>query len=97
MKKVIRCLPLLACLFFGGCTPQFFKIIPANFAKEVCSCIFVEGQSKRYCQNYGRQIFDVSGYDVVESSNAIIAWGFGFEATAVYEGPRLGCRLSSVK
>lgn len=93
MKKLLRTSLLICTLIFGGCTPQFFKIIPANFAKEVCSCIYVEEQSKSYCQSFGRQMFDVSGYDVNESSNSITAWGFGFTATAIFEGPRLGCRL----
>ena len=81
------------CFGMQGCVPKFFKIIPNNFAKEVCSCIFVEGQSKNYCQEYGRQMFDVSGYKVLVAEKEVLAWGFSYAAKAVYDGPRYGCRL----
>jgi len=90
---IIFCFLLISSFGMQGCVPKFFKIIPNNFAKEVCSCIFVENQTKNYCQEYGRQMFDISGYQVLEAEKEVLAWGFSFAAKAVYDGPRYGCRL----
>tara|TARA_Y100000589_G_scaffold305867_1_gene320143 strand:- start:579 stop:881 length:303 start_codon:yes stop_codon:yes gene_type:complete len=93
IRLIMFFLLVVFCVGMQGCVPKFFKVIPNNFAKEVCSCIFVEGQNKNYCKEYGRQMLDVSGYKILEAEKEVLAWGFSFTAKAVYDGPQYGCRL----
>ncbi|EIK98090.1 hypothetical protein PMM47T1_02454 [Pseudomonas sp. M47T1] len=72
----------------------FPGILSAYSAKEYCSCRYVMGQSVGYCQGYVKQWLPLSSLDDDPGHARVSARGLGQNATAVWLGPRQGCRLS---
>lgn len=99
MKRIILLSSILLLLI--GCqrssTPRteasFFKVVSSSFAKEFCSCLFVEKQEADYCKSYARQIVPVSSYKIDEENKTILALALGIQSTAQFRGEKLGCRL----
>jgi len=93
MKKTLVCLLLLSLGALQGCSP-FFKVISAHFAKEFCSCLYVVGQSKEYCEEYAEEYIPTSGYEIHGDSKEIVAFGLGHRSVAQFVSTKYGCRLT---
>lgn len=74
-------------------TSSFPHIISAFYAKEFCSCYFVEGRDKEACHNFARQYVPISGFDLDEEKKEVTVTGLGITTTAEFTDKRYGCRL----
>jgi hypothetical protein len=84
---------LLALLLLSSCQPKILKVVSANFAKEYCSCLFVEKQSSTYCRDYAKQLISIDSLERTE--NLIRVRAFDFESEASFISPQMGCKLTS--
>lgn len=71
----------------------FPEIISAYTAKEYCSCRYVMDNPAEYCVSYASQYIPLSGFFDDAQSKRVTASGLGRSSTAVWIGPREGCRL----
>ena len=71
----------------------FPDIISAYTAKEYCSCRYVMDNPADYCVSYAKQYVPLSGFFDDAQSKRVTASGLGRSNTAVWIGPREGCRL----
>ena len=71
----------------------FPDIISAYTAKEYCSCRYVMDNPADYCVSYAKQYVPLSGFFDDTQSKRVTASGLGRSSTAVWIGPREGCRL----
>jgi hypothetical protein len=95
MTKVKALAFLLALTFLSSCNIPFFKVVSNSFVKEMCSCLFVVGQSEEYCKSYARQIVPVSQYTIDRQNKLVSAIGLGLQGKANFISDQLGCRLQS--
>lgn len=73
----------------------FPDIIGAYTAKEYCSCRYVTGNSADYCRAYTRQYVPIDLLHDDPGLRRVTARGLGRSHSAVWLGPREGCRLLS--
>lgn len=71
----------------------FPDIISAYTAKEYCSCRYVMDNPAEYCVSYAKQYVPLSGFFDDAQHKRVTASGLGRHSTAVWIGPREGCRL----
>ena len=71
----------------------FPGIISAYTAKEYCSCRYVMNNSADYCLGYVKQSVPVSDFHDDPEQHRVTAQGLGRSSSAVWVGPREGCRL----
>ena len=71
----------------------FPEIISAYTAKEYCSCRYVMDNPADYCVSYAKQYVPLSGFFDDAQSKRVTASGLGRSSTAVWLGPREGCKL----
>jgi len=71
----------------------FPGIISAYTAKEYCSCRYVMNNPADYCLGYVKQAVPVSGFHDDPQQHRVTAQGLGRSSSAVWIGPREGCRL----
>ena len=71
----------------------FPDIISAYTAKEYCSCRYVMDNPADYCVSYAKQYIPLSGFFDDAQSKRVTASGLGRSSTAVWLGPREGCKL----
>ncbi|OIQ18952.1 MAG: hypothetical protein BM556_06620 [Bacteriovorax sp. MedPE-SWde] len=69
------------------------KGVSSSFAKEFCSCIFVEDQSEKYCKGYASYIVEVSSYKLDTERKFVQASFLFTDSIAKYTGSRFGCQL----
>ena len=81
---------LATLLLSSSCTP-FLRALPAFYAKEYCSCIYVEQYDEKHCDHYATNFLKPT--TVKTSQNKIEASFLGLKAIAVYESEKFGCRL----
>lgn len=74
-------------------TSPFGRILSANYAKELCSCLYVSELSQDHCENYSEQYIKPAGYQIDTAAKKVKAWGFGREAEALWLSAKEGCRL----
>lgn len=90
----MKSLALLATLIMlNSCDREFFKVVSASYAKELCSCLYVEKQSPKTCEDYATQIIKVEDFHINEEKKMVVAQGMGFSTTSFYRGQHLGCSL----
>ncbi|SHN11027.1 hypothetical protein SAMN05216593_10812 [Pseudomonas asturiensis] len=70
----------------------FPTIISAYTAKEYCSCRYVVNNPEDYCRAYVKQYVPSTLIDQPELKR-VTASGLGRTSSAVWQGPREGCRL----
>lgn len=89
---------LLLCVLLGACREGYaasdLELVTAYRAKELCSCLFVTGQSEDFCLSYTSEEPDVARPRIdwetkTVSTAAFLLWG----AKARFESPRTGCIL----
>jgi hypothetical protein len=71
----------------------FPEIISAYTAKEYCSCRYVMDNPADYCVSYAKQYVPLSGFFDDAQNKRVTASGLGRSSSAVWLGPREGCRL----
>lgn len=96
MKRVLLVI-LLGLLVWGWSEREalsaFPGILSAYSAKEYCSCRYVMGFDAPYCQGYVKQYLPLSGLRDDPRTRRVEASGLGRQSTAIWLGPREGCRL----
>lgn len=88
MKNIII---LVIVLTLSGC--KFPKVVSAFYAKEVCSCLFVVGQSEDYCHEYGKQIIPIWTKEIDTKNKKVKAWGLWESTEASFISLRHGCQI----
>lgn len=71
----------------------FPGILSAYSAKEYCSCRFVMGFDEGYCRGYVKQYLPLGRLEEDSARRQVLAAGLGRRNSAVWQGPREGCRL----
>ena len=74
-------------------TSPFGRILSANYAKEMCSCLFVSELSPDHCENYSSQYIRPAGFNIDLVAKKVSAWGFGKNSEASWISKTEGCRL----
>lgn len=101
MKKrwIFFALPLIFFLSIIGYlwNSPFSRLLSANYAKELCSCLFVSKLSADHCSDYAAQYIKVSSYEIDSTGKSIQAWGWGRTSRAMWLGEKEGCRLQDVQ
>ncbi len=93
MRKAITLLIPFFLLTFSSCQRDFFKIVSSSYAKEFCSCLYIEQLDPKTCENYATQILKIDRYYHDPDKRMIVAEGFGFTSSSYYRSERLGCSL----
>ncbi len=78
--------------FLVSCRPAIMEAVATSFAKEYCSCRFVEKQVDLYCKKYAAQMISVSRYKVEDVK--VIVDALGMRSAAEFTGDKLGCVLT---
>ena len=97
MKKVICVIVLVGPAALVLVTHHFMTLasIASNYyAKEICSCVFVIGQSKQYCYK-AWQDKKAKNYSLnIDNDKKVVSTKFfGFSAQAQWTSLHEGCRL----
>jgi hypothetical protein len=87
MKIII----LIGLLLLSSC--KFPKVVSAFYAKEVCSCLFVVGQTEDYCHEYGKQIIPIWTKTIDTKNKRVKAWGLWESTEASFISLRSGCQI----
>ncbi|MEZ4385870.1 MAG: hypothetical protein R3A79_31415 [Nannocystaceae bacterium] len=97
LGAVVGCVVAAAAVFvlFNWSTLSTFPAMPSSYeAKELCSCLFVEGRAQADCEAFVRQdvvAIDSRVYDMEGKRVRVRAlWS---ESSAHYVSPRYGCVL----
>ncbi len=73
---------------------NFPGIISSFYSKEMCSCLFVSGQTEEFCNNYARQWVPIQGQPSVDrEKKSVRVTGLFQTNEAVFANPRTGCVL----
>lgn len=89
MRKIIGLITLT--LLLSSCGLR--KAVTASFAKEFCSCIFIEQLPEGQCSEFTTYIVPVSSYSLDRVKKSVQA-SFLFEKSlAQFEDIKFGCRL----
>jgi hypothetical protein len=83
----------LVCLqsIWGGSFSSAMKGASGYYAKEYCSCIFIEKQGNAFCKEQIKEF--ISASDIQTRGNKVIAKILWFSASAVFRDQRVGCVL----
>lgn len=88
----------LLCLLFTSCVKtnhsDFMKVVSSSFAKEYCSCLYIEKQKPKACYDYASQILKVDSYQVDEKHNMVIAKAYGYTSSSQFQNEKFGCSLA---
>lgn len=96
--KLLRHMALVFVLLFIGWVVanrqalfSFPGIISAYYAKEFCSCHFVEKQDENFCHAYARQYIPIQDFQL--EGNRVTVRGLFVTNSASYISEREGCRI----
>ncbi|KAF0863342.1 amidase [Pseudomonas sp. LD120] len=104
-RAFIRRRPLLSLLLMAGlllmgwvwqqrlALQAFPDILGAYTAKEYCSCRYVMQHTANDCRAYVRQYLPLSDFSDDTQSRRVTASALGRSHSALWLGPREGCRL----
>ncbi len=87
----MKYITLLLLFSLTGC--KFPKVVSAFYAKEVCSCLFVEKQTETYCHEYGKQIIPIWTKEIDLKNRKVKAWGLWESTEASFISSRSGCQI----
>jgi hypothetical protein len=93
MKIIPINLLVLALLLFTSCEKNFLKVVSSSFAKEYCSCIYIEEQDPKVCETYAEQVINIDSFHHDRERKMIVAQAFGQSSYSFYRGTPLGCSL----
>lgn len=85
----------LAFVAYNWSMLSVFPDLPSSYeAKELCSCLFVEGRSQADCEAFIRQdVVSIDGRDFDMEGKAVTVRALWNENRAHYVSPRHGCVL----
>ena len=83
----------LLCITLSSCQKDFLKVVSSSFAKEYCSCLYVEKLDSQSCEEYAAQSLKVDQYHHDQEKKLIVATGFGYTSSSYYQNEKLGCSL----
>lgn len=83
---------LIISILLSGC--DFVKAFSSSFAKEYCSCRFVEGQSKQNCKDYAYNFIPPWSIVEDEKKKQVTVSSLFKSTTAVYSNKRYGCSIT---
>ncbi|MBT3584837.1 MAG: amidase [Halobacteriovoraceae bacterium] len=99
MKKLLP-IPialLLICapsyLFYKFNSWSFPKVVSAYYAKEFCSCIYIERRGLAACHDYAAVWIPISSFKWHKKSKLITVVGLSRTSSAQHISSQLGCRL----
>ena len=72
---------------------RFPKVLSSYYSKEVCSCLFVVGQSFDYCDAFGSQVLPNWYNDIDYSKKEITSWGLWYKTKARFLSKQEGCQI----
>ena len=97
-SRLIRNILLVAVLFAGGWVVKnhrelfsFPGIISAYYAKEFCSCHFVEKRDEAFCHAYARQYIPIQDFKL--EGTRVTVRGLFITNSASHLSEREGCRI----
>jgi hypothetical protein len=104
MKRVLKWLGLLLLGLLLGAVGvgayhwdalSSFPALPSSYeAKELCSCLFVEGRPQADCEKFIRQdVVGIDGRDYDMQQKTVTVRALWTENRARFVSPRLGCAL----
>ncbi|MCE9599244.1 MAG: hypothetical protein K8S54_14875 [Spirochaetia bacterium] len=101
VKSILLALGVYA-LFWISSNRQDLKnfpgIISSFYSKEMCSCVFVAGQTEEFCNNYARQWVPIQGTAMVDrEKKTITVKGLFKTSVAAYGNERSGCVLKTTE
>lgn len=82
---------LLLLLCFNGCGPVIS--VSASFAKEFCSCYFVERLTKSYCEEYATFLISMWDYKLDENKKSVTSKFLWATSQSLFISDRHGCQL----
>ncbi len=93
MKKLIALIPLL--LMINSC--KYTEAPSAGLAKEMCSCLFISGQTEQYCRMVTKESRILAKFEADYNRKEVIARGANFISVAkLGDNPRYGCSIQSI-
>ena len=69
------------------------ELLAHNTAKEVCSCLFVVGQTDEFCDQFIHFNPPIASYSVDKEKKTVSARSLTYTATAKWVSARAGCQL----
>lgn len=70
----------------------------AGLAKEMCSCLFISGQTEHYCSIVTKESQILAKYEADFNRHEVVAKGAGFYAMAkLDDNARYGCSIKWIK
>jgi len=91
---VIVCLVVVALLSYGGDLLRMPKIGAGFYAKEFCSCYFVNQQSEEFCRDLVKQYIPLTELTIDLKSKSVMATSLGAQRKAQWVSERFGCVLN---
>jgi hypothetical protein len=93
MKKLLLLLPVV---LIASC--KFTEAPSAGLAKEMCSCLFISGQTQNYCEIVTKESQILANFEADYNRKEVIAKGAGFVSMAkLDDNARYGCSLKWIK
>lgn len=94
MRKNL-CFIALTLLTLNSC--KYTEAPSAGLAKEMCSCLFISGQTEEYCRFVTKESRILAKWEADYNRKEVTAKGANFTSKAVLdENPRYGCSLVSI-
>ena len=94
MKFMLYFFISLSLIMLSSCQPQVLDAVSTSFAKEYCSCLYVEKQDGLYCQKYAKQMLPVTSFSENKGEMEITVDALGKSATAKFMSKKLGCSIT---
>lgn len=94
MKKLMMILPLL--VLINSC--KYTEAPSAGLAKEMCSCLFISGQTEEYCKIVTKESQILADYEADYNRKEVVATGVNFKSMAkLDDNPRFGCSIQNIE
>ena len=89
-------LALFLCLSLTSC--KYTEAPSAGLAKEMCSCLFISGQTESYCRQVTKESHILAKFEADFNRKEVWARGANFRAMArLDEDSRFGCSIHIVE
>jgi len=91
---VILCAAIVALIAYGGDMLRMPKIGAGFYAKEFCSCYFVNNQPEDFCRNLVQQYIPLTELTIDHAHKSVEATSLGAKRKAHWVSERFGCVLN---
>lgn len=94
MKKLL--ILLLMTSSFVSC--KYTESPSAALAKEMCSCVFISGQTEQYCRSVTKEARILAKFEVDWNRLEVVSRGSNFRSVArLDDNPRYGCSIQVIE